>query len=166
MERTSFSESQRLESFQDYLKSEFKIDYAAVEFKYSHSITLKVDKPTNKLLTYNNILVGVNFYDKNLKLLESANYKFVNNVLARSYEKKLINIAPAELNNKFMIARRDIVQKIRTELLDKEAEIKNKLQSLNAYVGVENQNVAISDEFKGEQITLASSSSDKKSFDM
>ena len=130
-----------MESFQDYLKSEFKIDYAAVEFKYNHNITLKVDKPTNKLLTYNNILVGVKFYDKNLKLLESSNLKFVNNVLARSYEKKLINIAPAELNNKFMRARREIVQKIRSELLEKEAEIKNKLQSLNAYIGEENQNI-------------------------
>ena len=73
-----------------------------------------------------------------------------------------------------MRARREIVQKIRSELLEKEAEIKNKLQSLNAYIGEENQNIhgveygsiAISDDFKGEQITLALSSTDKQSFDM
>ena len=153
-----------MESFQDYLISEYKIDYAAVEFKYNHNSTVKIDKPTSKPILHNNILVGVKFYDKNLKLLESVNLKFTDNNLTKTCEKKLINIAPAELNNKFMRARNEIVKKITNELVEKREEIDNRIISLNAYIG--NQNIAISKEFEGEKISFPDNTNNKKSFEM
>ena len=140
-----------MESFQNYLISEYKIkDYVAVEFKYNHVEAIKPDNKSGKNIRQHTILIGVKFYDKNLNLLHSANLKFVNNILAKVCEKKLVNIAPAELNNKFMLARPEIIKVIADELKSRLSEINTKLCALNNYAGKSNDNISISDEFKGE----------------
>ena len=143
--------SGNLVAFQNYLISEYKVqDFAAVEFKYNHSENIKLDKKLEKYVVQHVILVGIKFYDKTLKLLHSANLKFVNNVLAKVCEKKLVNIAPAELNNKFMAARSDIIKTITDELIAKLNEVGTKLKSVESYSGKANANISISDQFKGE----------------
>ena len=159
-----------MNTFQEYLISEYKVnDYAAVEFKYSHSFNIKNDKKTDVNIKQHNIHVNIKFYDKNLKLLLSSNIKFVNNELAKVSEKKLINISPAELNNRFMIARTEIVNKILDELILKRGEIDDKIILINSYLGKSNDNIAISDIFKGELMQISENTSkldSKKIYDM
>ena len=91
------------DNFEQYVISEFKVDnQAAVEIKYTHTISIK------KAVINHMITMNLKFYDKNVKLLKTCTLKFLNNVIAPSYAKKLININPGELNNKFMSAKEDL----------------------------------------------------------
>ena len=159
-----------MEDFQNYLISEYKVqDFAAVEFKYNHSENIKFDKKSEKYIVQHSILVGVKFYDKTLKLLHSANIKFVNNILAKVCEKKLVNIAPAELNNKFMAARTEIIRTITDEIINKISDINQKLISLERYSGKPSDSIAINNQFKGELIKISESPDSvvsKNTFDM
>ena len=95
------------DNFEQYVISEFKVDnQAAVEIKYTHNVSAK-----NTTINYT-ITMTLKFYDKNVKLLKTCTLKFLNNVIAPSYAKKLININPGELNNKFMSAKEDIIKVI------------------------------------------------------
>ena len=131
----------QLESFENYLIQEFKnINYAAVEFKYSHTEKNSFEKKSNKIINRHNILINIKFYDKNCKLLHSANIKFVNNTLAKVSEKKLTNISPVELNKKFMLARESIIKNICKEFQIKIDELAEKINSIKEYY---NKNITI-----------------------
>ena len=113
------------DNFEQYVISEFKVDnQAAVEIKYTHNISIK------KAVINHMITMNLKFYDKNVKLLKTCALKFVNNVLAPSYAKKLININPGELNNKFMSAKEDIIKVIHAEYEEKMNEIVEKMKGL------------------------------------
>ena len=159
---------QSIETFQEYVKSEFKnIDAAATEFKYAHTSGLKKDKDSGKLITMHYINVGVRFFDKNMKLLHSTTFKFVNNLLTKNCEKKLINISPKELNNKFMYARKEIIKLIMSQNQEKLNDIQNEINLLKEFAGKDNDNMMINDEFKGELIQIKDDTkTDKKIFDM
>ena len=110
-----------MDNFEQYVISEFKVDnQAAVEIKYTHNVSAK-----NTTINYT-ITMTLKFYDKNVKLLKTCALKFVNNVLAPSYAKKLININPGELNNKFMSAKEDIIKVIHAEYEEKMHELVEK----------------------------------------
>ena len=110
-----------MDNFEQYVISEFKVDnQAAVEIKYTHNISIK------KAVINHMITMNLKFYDKNVKLLKTCTLKFLNNVIAPSYAKKLININPGELNNKFMSAKEDIIDYINWSLItDNMKMIKN-----------------------------------------
>ena len=166
-----------MEAFEQYLLQEHKdIDYDAVSFKYSHNTSIKVDKKSNIPVKNHTISVNIKLYDKNVNLIKSVNIKFVNNILAKVCEKKLINIAPSELNNKFMAAKGEIIRAIHDELAIKYNKIKSKINELNDYRGKPNDSstkgaginaIAINDEFKGEQIDVVDAiNKANRSFDM
>ena len=147
------------DNFEQYVISEFKVDnQAAVEIKYTHNVSAK-----NTTINYT-ITMTLKFYDKNVKLLKTCALKFVNNVLAPSYAKKLININPGELNNKFMSAKEDIIKVIHAEYEEKMNEIVEKMNQLKQY-GV--KQFGIEDKFRGELIQpVEQEVKNKKKYDM
>lgn len=163
-----------MEQFKSYVVDEFKPtlkNFAAVEFKFNHSSNIKIDKKSNIPLKSDIIKVSVKFVDKNLITLKNALLTFENNALNKSCAKKLVNIAPAELENKFNVARREICNEILRDLIEKNNEINTKISALHKYIGSDSDEI-ISSEFKGELINVVDSSEiniktkNKQKFDM
>ena len=145
------------DNFEQYVISEFKVDnQAAVEIKYTHNVSVKVTK--NAAIDNYTITMTLKFYDKNVKLLKTCTLKFVNNLLAQSYAKKLIVINPGELNNKFMASKEEIIKVIH-------AEYQEKMNQLSQY-GV--KQFGIEDQFRGELIKPIQQNEvkNKKKYDM
>ena len=68
-----------------------------------------------------------------------------------------------------MLARPEIIKTIADELKSRLSEIKTKLSALNNYAGKSNDNISISDEFKGELTQILNSTPEitsKTCFDM
>ena len=98
-----------MNSFVDYLTSNWEVEgCVGVEKRYTHDLKMKTDKKSDKEVVEHTVGVGLKFYDKDNKMLMSESIKFVNNVLNGVSKKKIINIAPAELENRFMAAKREI----------------------------------------------------------
>ena len=152
-----------MQQFIDYLTTEYKdkaTGYAAIDTKFTHSSTIKIDKfskaygrdPTGLVTLKNNIIkVGITFYDKSMNKLYSANISFENNMLPKSQAKKLINVSYKELENKFATAKNEICNVILRELIDKRNELNEKIDDITKYKGVDG---VIPTEFKGESITI------------
>ena len=147
------------DNFEQYVISEFKVDnQAAVEIKYTHNISIK------KAVINHMITMNLKFYDKNVKLLKTCTLKFLNNVIAPSYAKKLININPGELNNKFMSAKEDIIKVIHAEYEEKMHELVEKMNQLNQF---SKSQFSIEDKFRGEMVEMAPNEvKNKKKYDM
>ena len=123
-----------MESFKDYLIQEFNVDgTTSISFKFTHNMTSKFDKQTTESYIIHNITVNIGFYDKNLVLLKKESIKFSNNILAKKDSKRLVKIAPKELENRFNSARREIVKSIQDDYLSKIADFDEKLSSLRLY---------------------------------
>ena len=141
------------DNFEQYVISEFKVDnQAAVEIKYTHNISIK------KAVINHMITMNLKFYDKNVKLLKTCTLKFLNNVIAPSYAKKLININPGELNNKFMAAKNDIINIIKAEYEEKRNELDEKINELDEKINQLNEfgkgQFGIEDQFRGELVKV------------
>ena len=147
------------DNFEQYVISECKVDnQAAVEIKYTHNISIK------KAVINHMITMNLKFYDKNVKLLKTCTLKFLNNVIAPSYAKKLININPGELNNKFMSAKEDIIKVIHAEYEEKMHELVEKMNQLNQF---SKSQFSIEDKFRGELIKpVEQEVKNKKKYDM
>lgn len=158
-----------MEEFKNYLNSEFRnkiVGYTAVEMNYSFNENTKIDKKTNKHLKEYVLTIFIKYFDKDMNCLYQTSLKFINNLLSKSQANKLINISPKELENKYMIARKEICSKINKDFSDKILELKSKQESLKNYIG--KTNILINREFQGEKIEIANIEkiSNKKSFDM
>ena len=154
-----------MQHFKDYVVSEYKVEgTTSILFKFAHSLSVKLDKKTKKPLNNHTINCTVQFYDKDLNLLHKASIKFINNVLNKNDAKKLINISPKELENRFNAARREIVSEIQKDYIEKRNDIDQKIYALSLYESV-NVDV-IPDEFKGELIQMNTNTNTKPSFDM
>ena len=161
---TSFLEPKAFENFKDYLLNEFKIDgVTSVLIKPTHSLNVKIDKQSKKMLNNHTISVSINLYDKDLHLLKKDNIKFVNNELTKKDADRLVNISPKELTNRFNFAKKDITKMIYNDLVEKMNAINDKINALNLYEDLKDKNDAIPSEFKGELIQL---SKEKQKFDM
>ena len=153
-----------MEGLKSYIIGEFKDKakgYVATEFKFTHSTNIKIDKKKPKGLSPEGrsnipiksdiIKVNIKFVDKDMNVLHSAIVTFENNIITKANAKKLINISPKELENKFMVARKDICSIIMNEYCDKLGDLNSKIDGLKNYVGVDG---VISREFKGESIQI------------
>ena len=168
-----------MEGFKSYIIDEFKDKakgYVATEFKFTHSTNIKIDKKKPKGLSpegrsniplKNNIIkVNIKFVDKDMNVLHSAIVTFENNIITKANAKKLINISPKELENKFMVARKDICSIIMNEYCDKLGDLNSKIDGLKNYVGVDG---IIASAFKGESIQIVDADvkdKNKQHFDM
>ncbi len=142
-------------AFKEYLIEEYKTQakqYAAVEFKFTHSTNVKTDKRSGCVLKNDIVKVAVRFVDKDMNTLFSGNIAFVNNVIEKKKEKCLINISPKELNNKFAFAKREILETIMNEYCEKRDELNRKINSLQSYYG--NDGDIIDRRVKGESIRI------------
>ena len=159
-----------MQSFINYLTTEYRdkaTGYAAIDTKFTHSSTIKIDKASNVPLKNDIIKVSITFYDKSMNKLYSSAISFENNILPKTQAKKLVNIAPKELENKFATAKNEICNVILRELIDKRNELNEKIDDIIKYKG---GNSIIPTEFKGESITVTESSvtpvKPKPKFDM
>ena len=159
-----------MQQFIDYLITEYKdkaTGYAAIDTKFTHSSTIKIDKKSNVPLKNDIIKVSITFYDKSMNKLYSSAISFENNLLPKTQAKKLVNIAPKELENKFATAKNEICNVILHELIDKRNDLNEKIDDITKYKG---GNSIIPTEFKGESVTVTESSvtpvKPKQKFDM
>ena len=124
-------------SFEEYLLKEYNVSgCVCVNIKYSHSSKQKIDKASKRPVINNIITVKMDCYDSKHNLLSTHSEKFVDGCIKRSKNNKLVNIAPAELNNRFAAIKQDIANKIMAEYLEKADEINEKINSLKAYIHV------------------------------
>ena len=159
-----------MNDFKSYLIGEYKDKvkgFVAAEFKFTHSSNVKVDKKSEVPLTNDVIKVSLTFYDKDMNKLLTSTVSFENNLLTKTMSKKLVNISPKELENKFSSAKNDICRTILSELVEKRNELNDKIDSVQKYLGFKG---IIPSEFKGESITIARNESPqpqhKVKFDM
>ena len=144
-----------MQQFIDYLTTEYRdkaTGFAAIDTKFTHSSTIKIDKKSNVPLKNDIIKVNITFYDKSMNKLYSSAISFENNILPKTQAKKLVNIAPKELENKFATAKNEICNVILHELIDKRRELNEKIDDIAEYKGVHG---VIPTEFKGENITIS-----------
>ena len=106
---------------------------ACTRVTYSHSVSNKFDKKSRKMLTKNVITVKVTEYDECYRELFTISEHFEDGHIKRPKKNKLVNIAPAELDNKFAAAKASICQQIHDELTNKLNDITDKLNNLNRY---------------------------------
>ena len=152
--------------FEEYLTSNWKVEgCVGIEKKYSHSLKRGVDKKTEREMINHNVVIGLKYFDKDNVLLKSVSVKFVNNELCTPSMKKLVNIAPAELTNRFMTAKREIIERIMEEYDYKRNEIVEKMKDLMNYS--DDDSVGCNSEFKGERIEVGGKVKKSKAvFDM
>ena len=155
-----------MNSFVEYLQSNWEVDgCVGVEKRYTHDLKVKVDKKSDKEVVEHTVGVGLKFYDKDNKMLMSESIKFVNNVLDGVSKKKIINIAPAELENRFMAAKREIAGVIMEDYMERLNVINGKVRMLKSYC--DDDSLGCAAIFKGERIEVKGDvKGDKKEFDM
>ena len=159
-----------MEQFKQYLIDEYKDrarGFAAVEFRFGHSITFKKDKETNGLLKVDIIKVSIRFVDKDMNTLFTSNVAFENNVVPKNKHKQFVNIAPKELENKFNFAKNEIIRNIMTDYVLKRDDLNDKINNLQAYWG--NENDIIKPLFKSEVVNVVDKPVERKvkvQFDM
>ena len=159
-----------MQALKDYIISEYKEkvqNFVGTEFKFSHSVNFKQDKASDNKLKIDLIKIAVKFYDKDMNMLLAKLLTFENNELMNNCSKKLINIIPAELTNKFNAAKTEISKVIFEEYANKRKEINERIKDIGEYVGGRME--VIPDQFKGEKVTLVEENQPvkkKKNFDM
>ena len=108
----------KMNSFEEYLLKEYQTaNVVCVSFKYSHSAKEKIDKASKVPIINNTINVKVDCYDDKHNLLASHTEKFIDGEIHRTKNNPLINIAPAEINNRFASVKQDIANRIMSEYL-------------------------------------------------
>ena len=146
--------------FVNYLTENFKIERStSIEKKYTHAKKISNKKNDNNLIEHS-ITVSLKFYDKDNKLLKSESIKFVNDELNNASKKKIVNINPKELENKFMNAKREILLEIAMGYRSKMDELNEKLNELNGYC--DNTNSIIPSEFKNNKVIMVEHKDDTK----
>ena len=125
-----------MNAFEAYLLKEYQLSQNAVcnKFTYSHSTKQKIDKDSKRPVINNIINVKIESYDDKHNLLGSHTEKFIDGQIQRTKQNKLINISPAELNNKFGFAKSQIVQVIVADYNNKLKDIQEKINEINEYV--------------------------------
>ena len=144
-----------MEALKAYLIDEYKAkarEYVGVEFKFTHSVHIRMDKQSKIPLKVDTIRVSLRFVDKDLNTLHSSNVVFENNEIPKSKEKQFMNISPKELNNRFCFAKSDIIRTIMSEYINKRDELNEKIDSLKTYGGHDND--VIDSRFKGKVINV------------
>ena len=159
-----------MDQLKQYLIDEFKdkaIGYAAVEFKFTHSVAMRNDKSSKTQLKVDIVKVSLRFVDRDMNTLHTANIVFENNAIPKNKEKQFVNISPKELSNKFCFAKSEIIRAIMNEYISKRDEINEKIESLKIYAG--NDNEVIDSKFKGQVVNVVDNekpTKKKSKFDM
>ena len=139
-----------MEAFIDYLLKEYQLpaDVVCNKTTFTHSTKNKIDKKSNVPITNNIITVKIESFDKHHQKLASITEHFIDGQIDRPKTKKLINISPSELNNKFASAKSQICSVINSTYNERLKDLKESMNELNEYCGSEIS--VIPDEFINE----------------
>ncbi len=143
----------KMEAFKNLIIDEFRDKakgFVATEFKFTHTVNIKIDKVTKIPLRNDVIKVKVTFIDKDFNTLLTNTLSFENNVLNKTTAKKMVNVAPKELENRFNVAKKSIVSLIMDEYMERLSDAQTKINDLKSYYGADDG--IIPHEFKGEQV--------------
>ena len=126
-----------MDDFVEYLLKEFQLPSEVVCYKtsFTHSSKLKIDKLSNVPITNHTITVKVDCFDKDHQKIASISERFVDGEIKRTKTKPLINISPAELNNRFAKAKVSICSRIQSNYADKLRELNDDINDLKEYCG-------------------------------
>ena len=124
-----------MEAFIDYLLKEYQLPDEVVcnNVSFAYSQKNKIDKKSNVPITDHVITVKIDSYDKDHSKLASNTERFVNGQIQRSKSKKLINISPDELNNRFGNAKASICSQIQKQNSDKVKGLNDIINDLKQY---------------------------------
>ena len=124
-----------MEAFIDYLLKEYQLPSEVVcnNVNFSYSSQNKIDKKSHVPITNHIITVKIDSYDKSHNKLASNSERFINGKIERPKTKKLINISPDELNNKFGTAKSFICAQIQKNNADKVKELNDVINDLKQY---------------------------------
>ena len=141
-----------MQSFESYLLSEYQLPNVVVcnKFSYTHNAKQKLDKKSSIPIVNNIINVHIDSYDEKHNLIATHSEKFIDGSIKRGKNKKLINISPDELNNRFSNAKSSIISLILNEYNAKLNELQLKIKDLNRYSGPINN--IIPNEFVNEPL--------------
>lgn len=126
-----------MEAFIDYLLKEYQLpaDVVCNKTTFTHSTKNHIDKKSNVPITNNIITVKIESFDKHHQKLASITEHFIDGQIERSKTKKLINISPPELNNKFASAKSQICSVINSTYNERLKDLKDSINELNEYCG-------------------------------
>ena len=130
-----------MQGLEEYLIDEYKDrarGYVAVDFKYTHSTRIKLDKASGVSLKIDIVKVAMKFVDRGMNVLYHGSVVFENNAIPKGKEKGFVNISAKELNNKFAFAKGEVVRSIMREYIDKRNELEAKIEELEMYLGHDN----------------------------
>ena len=126
-----------IEAFIDYLLKEYQLpsDVVCNNINFTYSSKNKIDKKSHVPITNHVITVKIDSYDKSHNKLATNTERFINGHIDRPKNKKLINISPDELNNKFGNAKASICSQIQKNNSDKVKELNDIINDLSQYCG-------------------------------
>ena len=135
--KTNYFYVDEMEAFIDYLLKEFQLpaDVVCNKTTFTHSTKNKIDKKSNVPITNNIITVKIESFDKHHQKLASITEHFIDGQIDRPKTKKLINISPSELNNKFAAAKSQICSVINSTYNERLKDLKDSINELNEYCG-------------------------------
>ena len=124
-----------MESFINYLLSEYQLPSEVVcnNITFTYSTKNKIDKKSHVPITNHIISVKIDSYDKHHNKLATNSEHFIDGHINRPKTKKLINISPDELNNKFSNAKASICSQIQKNNSDKVKELNEVINDLKQY---------------------------------
>ena len=124
-----------MDDFVSYLLSEFQLppDVVCYKTELNYSQKNSIDKKSHVPITHNVIVVKIDCFDKTHTKLASVSERFVDGRIKRPKNKKLVNISPDELNNKFNAAKACICSRIMKTNTDKVKELEEVLADISRY---------------------------------
>ena len=130
-----FCRIENMDAFIDYLLKEYQLPSEVVcnNVAFTYSTQNKIDKKSHVPITNHIITIKIDSYDKHHQKLSSNTERFVNGRINRPKTKKLINISPDELNNKFGAAKASICSQIQKNNSDKVKELNDVINDLKQY---------------------------------
>ena len=135
LEKDYFFEIEIMDSFINYLLSEYNLPSEVVcnNVAFTYSTKNKIDKKSHVPITNHIVSVKIDSYDKHHNKLATNAERFINGKVNRPKTKKLINISPDELNNKFSQAKASICSQIQKNNADKVKELNDVINDLKQY---------------------------------
>jgi len=124
-----------MEDFVEYLLKEFNLPQEVVCNRVDFAFTQKndIDKISKVPITHNIINVRIDCFDKNHHRLRGISERFVDGKILRPKTRKLINISPDELNNKFNAAKPYICAELKKKNSDRVKELNEVISDLSQY---------------------------------
>ena len=127
-----------MQEFENYVKSNYNIPGAAAcSIKYTFTTRDTIDKASKIPVIIYTILMKMTWFDKYGQQLQVEKLIFVNDTLTKSSEKSCHTIAPAEVSNKFRIAKSTIIRMLVETRQQKIDELKQEQALLTKYLGTE-----------------------------